>query len=157
MPLARYVQYRDWLLRTPLSDYISGRVWEYIWQFVFTGENVVCPKEHVCYCDGFGVCFGGEDEYNDYYVKFREKEDLEEELKKWKEINEEPAKLREKGNIEIEEDLTSEARVDFELEGKIKELQAWCDERKQLAKEHGDVAMNRALEAGRPWEDGDGF
>lgn len=31
LPLARYVFYRDWMLRTALSDYLSGRVWEYIW------------------------------------------------------------------------------------------------------------------------------
>jgi hypothetical protein len=132
-------------------------VWEYIWQFVFTGENIVCPKEHICYCDGFGVCFGGENEYNEYEMKVREKEDLEEELKKWRETKEKKKKLLEEGHTEIEEDLTAEAGIDMELESKVKELQAWCDERKQLAKEHGDVAMDRALEAGRPWKDGDGF
>ena len=66
LPLAQYKFYRDWLLRATLSDYIRGRVWEYIWQFFFTGINVVCPKEHVCYCDGFGVCFGGKEVYDAY-------------------------------------------------------------------------------------------
>ena len=60
IPLKRFIAYRDWLLRTPLSDYISGRVWEYIWQFVFTGNHTVCPMMHICYCDGYGFCFGGE-------------------------------------------------------------------------------------------------
>lgn len=73
LPLETYIYYRDWLMETHLSDYISGRIWEYVWQFVFTGENVVCPKEHVCYCDGFGVCFGGEEEYEAYWVKNRER------------------------------------------------------------------------------------
>jgi hypothetical protein len=69
LPLARYVFYRDWLLRTNLSDYSSGRIWEYIWQFVFTRHNVVCPKEHIYYYDGFGVCFGSEEAYEEYWVK----------------------------------------------------------------------------------------
>jgi hypothetical protein len=30
IPLAQYVFYRDWLLQTPLTDNLSGRVWEYV-------------------------------------------------------------------------------------------------------------------------------
>jgi hypothetical protein len=158
LPLARYVFYRDWLLGTSLSDYISGRVWEYVWQFVFTGENVVCPKEHLCYCDGFGVCFGSEEEYDAFYKRNRERVRLEEELKKWREDSEKIRQLREEGKSdEIRAIEEPEMGRDLELEGRIKGLQAWCDKRRQLAKEHGDVAMNRANEAGREWRDGDGF
>ena len=49
-----------------------------------------------------------------------------------------------------------EVGLDLELEGRIRGLKAWCDDRIQQAKEHGDVAMNRAKEAGREWIDGDG-
>jgi hypothetical protein len=158
LPLARYVFYRDWLLGTSLSDYISGRVWEYVWQFVFTGENVVCPKEHLCYCDGFGVCFGSEEEYDAFYKRNRERVRLEEEWKKWREDSEKIRQLREEGKSdEIRAIEEPEMGRDLELEGRIKGLQAWCDKRRQLAKEHGDVAMNRANEAGREWRDGDGF
>lgn len=158
LPLARYIAFRDWLLHTDLSDYISGRVWEYIWQFVFTGQHVVCPKEHICYCDGFGVCFGSEEEYDAYYKKVRERVALEEELRKWQEAGAEIEMLMAEGRSEeaagIEE---PEVGRDLELEGRIKGLQAWCERRRLLAKQHGDVAMNRALEAGREWRDGDGF
>lgn len=158
LPLAKYVFYRDWLLRTSLSDYISGRVWEYVWQFVFTGKNVVCPKEHVCYCDGFGVCFGGEEEYVAYYKKNDERVRLEEELKKWREDSDRMQQLRgEERSDEAWEIEEPEVGRDLELEGRIKGLQAWCDRMRQLAKENGDVAMNRAVEAGRAWQDGDGF
>jgi len=161
LPLARYVFYRDWLLRTSLSDYISGRVWEYVWQFVFTGKNVVCPKEHICYCDGFGVCFGGEDEYNDFYSKNKEREQLEEDLRVynsetivWKaEVDLAKAEGRDVRNDIVEPEIGK----NFEMEGRVQRLNAWLDERKQKAKEHGDVAMNRANEAGREWHDGDGF
>ena len=64
IPRSRFVFYRDWLLKTPLSDYISGRIWEYSWQYVFArGRETYCPAEHVCYCDGYGVCFEGEGDY----------------------------------------------------------------------------------------------
>lgn len=64
VPRSRFVFYRDWLLKTPLSDYISGRIWEYSWQYVFTGRETDCPAERVCYCDGYGVCFQGEGDYH---------------------------------------------------------------------------------------------
>jgi len=157
LPLARYVFYRDWLLRTSLSDYISGRVWEYVWQFVFTGKTVVCPAEHICYCDGFGVCFGGATEYEAYIEKAQERYKLEDELNAYRELfmkwKTSPDTLTElekaQGPPEVGKDL--------ELQGRIDGLLAWSDQRKQEAKEHGDVAMNRAKEAGRDWTDGDGF
>ncbi|CZR66181.1 uncharacterized protein PAC_16082 [Phialocephala subalpina] len=149
LPLARYVYYRDWLLRTSLSDYISGRIWEYVWQFVFTGQNIVCPMEHVCLCDGFGVCFGGEEEFNHYAQKNQERIKLQEELDQWNKDNEVWTENEDLEPPEIGKDL--------EFKGRIDALQAWCDAKKQKAKEHGDVAMHRAKEAGRPWKDGDGF
>ena len=128
LPLARYVFFRDWLLRTPLSDYISGRVWEYLWQYIFTGEHVVCPAEHVCYCDGYGVCFGGEKEYRAYYHRARELGELEEELNRW---NEKQDAFSNASAEEQEGLLHPEAGLDLELAGKIKALRAWCDERKE--------------------------
>lgn len=154
LPLARYVFFRDWVLKTPLSDYISGRVWEYVWQFVFTGQHVVCPAEHVCYCDGYGVCFGGEKEYRAYYHRLSQIGSLEEELREWQEMKE----VFEQASSEERESLTNpETGLDLELEGMIKGLRTWCDQRKEEAMQHGDVAINRALEAGREWTDGDGF
>lgn len=158
IPLSKYVFYRDWLLRTSLSDYISGRVWEYMWQFVFTGENVVCPREHICYCDGFGVCFGGEEQYEEYWVKQRERAKLEKELEEWKKENERLSKLgKDEKSEEQEMTLAKEAGRDLELDGRIKGLSAWSEQRRQLAKERGDIAKNRGVEAGREWNEGDGF
>jgi Protein of unknown function (DUF3431) len=55
--LADYVRWRDWLLNTQLHDRISGRVFEYMWQYIFTGKSDVCPSELECFCDGYGLCF----------------------------------------------------------------------------------------------------
>ena len=156
LPLARYIFYRDWLLRTSLSDYISGRVWEYVWQFVFTGKPIVCPAEHVCYCDGFGVCFGGAEKYEEFRAMESDRSMLEQKEKDHRELSQ---------KWETPELLTDEekaqGRPDIEkgrqLQERINELAAWCDKRKQEAKEQGDVAMYRAREAGRGWSPGDGF
>jgi hypothetical protein len=157
LPLARYVFYRDWLFRTSLSDYISGRVWEYVWQFVFTGKTVVCPAEYICYCDGFGVCFGGANEYEEYREKTHARNELEDELQKYRDLA-----LKWKANPDSvtdgeKEQGPPEVGKDLELQGRIDGLLAWSNQRKQEAKEHGDVAMNRAKEAGREWTDGDGY
>ncbi|KAJ9618516.1 hypothetical protein H2203_009113 [Taxawa tesnikishii (nom. ined.)] len=69
IPLARYVYFRDWLLRTELSDYLSGRVWEYLWHYLFTGRTVDCPSMRGCYCSGYGICFGGEMEFEGWFEK----------------------------------------------------------------------------------------
>ncbi|KAL9123204.1 MAG: hypothetical protein Q9187_000253 [Circinaria calcarea] len=80
IPLDRFIFYRDWLLRTTLTDYISGRIWEFAWHYVFTGSDTYCPSEQACYCDGFGVCFRGEAGHRDFWRLHQEKKELELEL-----------------------------------------------------------------------------
>lgn len=156
-PLARYVFYRDWLSKTSLSDDISGRVWEYVWQFVFTGKPIVCPAEHVCYCDGFGVCFGGAEKYEEFRAMEKERSMLQEEENGHRALSQKWESTPEL----LTDEEKAQGRPDVEkgrqLQEKINELVAWCDKKKQEAKEQGDVAMYRAREAGREWSPGDGF
>ncbi|KAE8155135.1 hypothetical protein BDV25DRAFT_135180 [Aspergillus avenaceus] len=78
VPLSKYADFRNWLLNTSLEDRISGRVWEYVWQWLFTGQSEFCPVETTCYCEGYGICFDP-GEY-DLYFKYRdEARKLEEE------------------------------------------------------------------------------
>ena len=56
IPLERLIYLRDWLLRTSLTDYFSGRIWEYLWHFVFLQQDVVCIPVEDCLCQGFHVC-----------------------------------------------------------------------------------------------------
>ena len=58
VPLKDWVRWRDWLVMTELTDYHSGRVWEYTWQYVLAGMSTFCPPPRDCYCEGYGVCFG---------------------------------------------------------------------------------------------------
>ena len=150
LPLERYLYLRDWLLRTSLSDYFSGRVFEYVWQFLFTGKNVACPKEHVCYCDGFGVCFGGEKEYDAYQAKVMARKQMEEELRIWIGLND---KWKSGDRASDQPEPGKGTEFSENIEANV----AWCDLKKKEAKERGDVARYRALEVGRKWNDGDGF
>jgi hypothetical protein len=154
LPLARYVFFREWLLRTSLSDYISGRVWEYLWQYIFTGQHVVCPAEHVCYCDGYGICFGGEEEYRIFDGQMKEMRGLEEELKEVQEVQERFDAASEEERRVLPKPETG---LDMELAERIQGLRSWCDDRKQRAKARRDVAMSRAIEAGRAWKQDDRF
>ncbi len=154
IPLSRFVYFRDWILRTPLSDYISGRIWEYTWQFIFTGQHAYCPAEHSCYCDGFGVCFGGEAQYKDF-VKLRDaKKAFEAELEKWREgkITFEEA-TRDDGTTGLR--APDRGRYTF-LADQIEALTKEMTVRKQGAIERGNNPQYRAEECGRQWKEGDG-
>ncbi|OTA98617.1 hypothetical protein M426DRAFT_37751, partial [Hypoxylon sp. CI-4A] len=56
-PKSQYRKNMDWLINTELVDYISGRVWEHLWQFLFKGEAVDCVVEWQAYCRMYHVCF----------------------------------------------------------------------------------------------------
>ena len=57
-PRAEYERYRQWLVDTELPDGISGRVFEYAWQFMFGKGPVFCPVMRECYCKVYGrMCF----------------------------------------------------------------------------------------------------
>lgn len=146
LPKGQYVYYRDWLLSTPLNDFISGRVWEYLWHFVFTGQNVHCPKEHVCYCDGFGVCFGGEEQYDEWWSKMYEKRALDERLKVSQDNQDRLKQEKELGTTGKEEILEPSQKK--ELVEKIAVMEEWLDSKLREAKEKGNHPENRAKEAG---------
>lgn len=162
IPKATYVYYRDWLLHTPLKDFVSGRVWEYMWQYVFTGESSLCPVEHICYCDGFGVCFGDEATYNSWWEIRNERDglngawlDWEAAIKKWNGLLEEG---RSEAEIEQTEDMQRPAPgKDQEYGARIDTLQKEMDRLLREAKERGRDPRLRAVEAGRRWSEGDGF
>ncbi len=136
IPLERYVFFREWLLNSKLEDSLSGRVWEYVWQYIFAGVHEFCPEEHVCYCDGYGVCFGGKAEF-EYWFSVREK---------WRMMVKKRDELGD-GELEEREKMTLQMNV----------LQEEMDKLKASALERGKNSKNRATEGGRDWKDGDGF
>ncbi|KAK3316967.1 hypothetical protein B0H66DRAFT_308498 [Apodospora peruviana] len=60
-PKTQYKKHMDWLVNVGWSDYITGRVWEHLWPWLFRGEAVSCPPERETYCDMYGVCFGDDE------------------------------------------------------------------------------------------------
>ncbi|KAJ5664710.1 hypothetical protein N7462_011523 [Penicillium macrosclerotiorum] len=158
IPRARFIFYRDWLLQTDLSDYIAGRIWEYLWQFVFTGQPVVCVEESVCLCDGYGVCFGGPDEFQAYRNLETEKNELQTQLDSWISWDDEF------DFDDVQDDLDETTELDVphlsrkaKFERLVFEKQVAVADTLEAAFERGKHPRNRALEAGRPWKEGDGF
>lgn len=56
-PRAQYKEHVEWLLRQPLGDHISGRIWEHLWQYLFLSKAVECPNERKTLCSLYHICF----------------------------------------------------------------------------------------------------
>lgn len=154
----QYLMYREWLIRTKLEDKISGRVWEYLWQVVFTGEAKFCPNQWACYCDGYGVCFEDEGAF-DYWFELRyNMQKLEEELTAWKDKADKVEEYRQEGKLTESSDLEiPEAGKNIELEHEISRLQSVMEDGRQKAIQRGEDPTIRAKSAGRRWKRGDGY
>jgi hypothetical protein len=140
-PRSEYLRYRDWLLNTELEDENSGRIMEYTWQYIFTGQSEFCPSQHECYCDGYGICFGGRTDaaLQHWLDLLKQRENADERLQAiWR---------------NSPDDLHSiTATID-----KRDALNAELERLKQEAYKRGEDPRNRALECGRPWKEGDGL
>ncbi|RMZ16015.1 hypothetical protein D0862_01446 [Hortaea werneckii] len=53
---ADFERMRQWLIETLMTDELSGRVFEKLWAYIFTGEPVNCPPPQMCACRYFGRC-----------------------------------------------------------------------------------------------------
>ena len=134
-PLSQYVYYRDWILTTPLNDYFSGRIWEYSWHYVFTGNHTHCPAEQVCHCEAFGICFKGGFTYQDLNNIRQKKQAFEKELRQLQKNatrnrNQTSQKVT---NSTIQFDKLSTLRI-FHLSGQIEVLEKELNTRMKEAK-----------------------
>ncbi|KAL1652265.1 hypothetical protein SLS58_000392 [Diplodia intermedia] len=89
-PKEMYEHYRTWLMKTDLDDQYAGRIMEYTWHYIFTRQYQFCPSPHTCYCDGYGICFGSQVEYDKYSAKEERKWEI------WDILNSQPDKATEK-------------------------------------------------------------
>ncbi|KAJ9646774.1 uncharacterized protein PV06_10477 [Exophiala oligosperma] len=138
-PRADYVRYRDWLLSTGLDDKTSGRLMEYSWQYIFTGNFEFCPSQHRCYCDGYGICFEGEAGLQNWLAILKQRERLDEKL----------ASLWDSG--------VRGGEKYKRLAAKVKRKTELLDRLREDALRRGFDPALRAAECGRPWHEGDGF
>lgn len=161
LPVSRYVWFRDWIMRTELSDYIAGRVFEYLWPYIFTGRPEVCPSQHACYCDGYGVCFAGERAFQRWFeVRWRMNE-KKKELEKWRKMSQKYQSVKNDGTLETmrEADRPQEPEVgrDEVLQTEIESMRIEMRDMKEVALRRGLDPKIRAQESGRKWREGDGF
>ncbi|KKY17925.1 hypothetical protein UCRPC4_g05297 [Phaeomoniella chlamydospora] len=138
-PKSKYEGLRQWLVSTDLDDLISGRVLEYNWQYLFTDQSEFCPSMHECYCDGYGICFEGEKKLQEWLDILKQKEDADGQIDGLKEAGDETSKAVQDAKEKSEE-----------LTNTLKDLQA-------KAYAAGQDPKQRALSAGRPYKEGDGF
>lgn len=75
-PREQYEHHARWLVESEWSDYIVGRTWEHMFQFLFKGEGADCPVEWKVLCRMYGVCFGGAGQFAEWEKLGREREDL---------------------------------------------------------------------------------
>lgn len=80
IPLQGWIKWREWLISTNLTDYDSGRVWEYTWQYVLAEKERFCPSMYQCYCEGYGVCFSSDKAFEDWRMRGQK---LEEKISKY--------------------------------------------------------------------------
>jgi Protein of unknown function (DUF3431) len=138
LPLDRYIFFRIWLLNTDIDDRVSGRIWEYVWQYIFAGVDEFCPVESICYCDGYGICFGNEENFQEWFAirkKSRELADVKDSMGDDEKSNQEKLVMQ----VEL-------AQMDMKMSTMKKD-----------AFLRGESPKHRALEAGREWKEGDGF
>lgn len=158
IPRSRFIFYRDWLLQTDLSDYIAGRIWEYLWQYVFAGMPVLCPDESGCLCDGYGFCFGGPDEFEAFKAARDERDESQREAEDWSWMAEDIETAKSFG--ELDETLDLKVPVPG---GKSESEDAFAAKSRRVdallenAIARGNDPRIRAEEVGRPWKEGDGF
>ena len=115
-----------------------------MWQYIWTSVAEFCPKEHTYYCDGYGICFGGEEQYTQFFDKRQTVRDSQKEM---------------------EEILGAEDWVEgtFGKDNKLRtikktqEIEEEMDGLKKEAIEKGKDLKTRALESGREFKEGDGF
>jgi hypothetical protein len=129
-PRGLYVHLRRWLLETHLVDENSGRIFEYIWQYLFTRNAEHCPSMNACYCDGFGICFGNARKLDKWLKKLRAREIAEQEL--------DTAAKEGKFGATFDELKRIASRLNQEL-----------NEEKDEAYRRGETEVNRAIERER--------
>jgi len=116
-------------------------VFEYIWQYIFTGNAVYCPAMSSCYCDGYGLCFGGEKKILEWFDIMDDRNKLFAELDSYKKKKEEAEEAGKAFDFtpEVQKRIT-------ELSDMIPTLDSKMEELRGAALKRGEDQKNRQLE-----------
>lgn len=126
-----YIHWRDWLMETKFEDELSGRIFEYSWQYIFTGKGEFCPSVNACYCDGYGVCFESDGKLTDWMSTHKSAEIIYRRLKAMDEGNDD-------GGFEAQ----------LEMNKDIMKMEHWLNKTKVEAFVRGADLKHRKLWAG---------
>jgi len=66
IPREKYQEKISWMLKTPLSDQLTGRMWEHMWQYLFLEKAEDCLVEYEALCRGWGICFMNQAELDEW-------------------------------------------------------------------------------------------
>jgi predicted Fe-S protein YdhL (DUF1289 family) len=129
-----------------MDDQFSGRIFEYIWHYIFTGHEVYCPAMNTCYCDGYGYCFGGAKKFEEYFAKMDDRNARNELLK---EFTDKEDKAKEEGKTVT---WTEKERNRMEeLNKEILKMDQEMEKLRNEAKERGKDLKAR-LEETESWD-----
>lgn len=141
VPIERFIHYRKWLLTTSMDDQFSGRIFEYIWHYIFTGHEVYCPAQNTCFCDGYGICFGGRQKFEDYTKK---QDDRNAKWSQLDEFNKRADKAKEENK---DPNFTDAEKIIMDtLKKTISEMDSELDKLRDDARKRGDDPKLRAEE-----------
>lgn len=141
VPLERFIHYRKWLLTTGIDDQFSGRIFEYIWHYIFTGHEILCPAMNSCYCDGYGICFGGLAKFNEY---FKKQDERNEKFTEYDKYNKKKVKAEQDSNSP---QLTPEEHKNMtDLQAVVSVMDKELDELRDAAKKRGEDPKARKEE-----------
>lgn len=144
-PKGEYERLRDWLLRTKLRDSMSGRIFEYVWQWIWKGESAYCPSAEECYCDGFGVCFENSGEFEQCLkMRYQQREDDWDWIK-WQIQGSAYQHHLSRGNLEEAErveKLGEEEMMEFRMKIDVRWFELW--DKMQVAVANGKDPIKRA-------------
>lgn len=152
VPKERYIFLRDWLLQTKLADEVSGRVFEYLWQYIFTGSPKFCPDMFECACDGYGICFEDEKDFDLWYQVRWDRHQKIKQLDQWKKDVAALDMYRQNGvlkDIESSVLVVPATGLNLQLTKEIESMQKIMDERRLKAIERGKDPKIRAEAAQR--------
>lgn len=159
IPKAKFEKYRNWLIHTSETDWVSGRVFEYFWQKIFADVPKLCPNARVCYCDGYGICFTSTEVYDRWFEEYHYWRVAIKELETWDGKAKAVEDVRDWKEARIEE-----MRLEIPLPGRNWELKREIDKRhEKMVKLRSEALRNgtdpevRARVAGRAWNTGDGY
>jgi hypothetical protein len=141
VPIERFKHYRKWLLTTGMDDQFSGRIFEYIWHYIFTGHEILCPAMNTCYCDGYGFCFGGQAKFAEYFEK---QDKRNEKWSKLEDFNHKEDDAKKEGK---EPDFSDDDKKTIsDLRSEIGDMDRELDELREAAKRRGDDPIQRKEE-----------